>query len=92
MLFTLYVAGIVAALVVAVVLKRTALKARYHPLLLELPEYHWPSPRNLVIGLWERARIFLRRVGTIILALMIVLWFLSSYPAPPPGSTMPPIY
>jgi len=91
-LFTLYVAGVVAALVVALVLKRTALKASYHPLLLELPEYHWPSPRNLAIGLWERARIFLRRVGTIILALMIVLWFLSSYPAAPADATMPPIY
>ena len=91
-LFTLYVAGVVSALLVAVVLKRTALKASYHPLLLELPEYHWPNPRNLAIGLWERARIFLRRVGTIILAMMVLLWFLGSYPAPPPGATMPDIY
>jgi ferrous iron transport protein B len=91
-LFALYLAGVAAALLVAVVLKRTALKASYHPLLLELPEYHWPSPRNLVIGLWERARIFIRRVGTIILALMILLWFLGSYPAPPAGATMPDIY
>jgi len=91
-LFTLYVAGVVAALAVAVVLKRTALKTSYHPLLLELPEYHWPNPRNLAIGLWERARLFLRRVGTIILAMMVILWFLGSYPAPPPGATMPDIY
>jgi ferrous iron transport protein B len=83
---------VISALAVAAVLKRTTLKASYHPLLLELPEYHWPSPRNLAIGLWERARVFLRRVGTIILALMVVLWFLSSYPAPPPGADMPPIY
>jgi ferrous iron transport protein B len=74
------------------VLKRTALKASYHPLLLELPEYHWPNPRNLAIGLWERARIFIRRVGTIILAMMVLLWFLGSYPAPPPGAPMPDIY
>ena len=52
----------------------------YHPLLLELPEYHWPHLNNLLIGLWERTKIFLTRVGTIILALMILLWFLSSYP------------
>ena len=91
-LFTLYVAGVVSALAVAVVMKRTTLKASYHPLLLELPEYHWPNPRNLAIGLWERARIFLRRVGTIILAMMVILWFLGSYPAPPPGATMPDIY
>ncbi len=91
-LFSLYLAGVVAALLVAVVLKRTALKASYHPLLLELPEYHWPSARSLAIGLWERARIFIRRVGTIILSMMIVLWFLGSYPAAPAGSTMPAIY
>ncbi len=91
-LFTLYLAGVVAALLVAVVLKRTALKASYHPLLLELPEYHWPSFRNLAIGLWERARIFLRRVGGIILAMMVLLWFLGSYPAAPAGATMPTIY
>ncbi len=91
-LFSLYLAGVVAALVVAVVLKRTTLKASYHPLLLELPEYHWPSPRNLAIGLWERARIFLRRVGGIILAMMVLLWFLGSYPAAPAGADMPDIY
>jgi len=91
-LFSLYVAGVLSALLVAVVLKRTALKASYHPLLLELPEYHWPNPRNLAIGLWERARVFIRRVGTIILAMMVLLWFLGSYPAAPVGATMPDIY
>ena len=90
-LFTLYVAGIVAAMAVAYALKRTALRASYHPLLLELPEYKWPNVRNLALGLWERARTFIERVGTIILALMIVLWFLSSFPAPPPDATGPAI-
>jgi len=90
-LFTLYVAGIVAAMLVAYALKRTALRATYHPLLLELPEYKWPNLRNLILGLWERLKIFLQRVGTIILALMIVLWFLSSFPAPPEGATGPAI-
>jgi ferrous iron transport protein B len=90
-LFTLYLAGILAAMAVAFVLKRTALKTAYHPLLLELPEYHWPHLNNLAIGLWERAKVFLQRVGTIILALMIVLWFLSTYPAPPPGADAPAI-
>ena len=91
-LFALYFVGVISALLVAVVLKRTALKASYHPLLLELPEYHWPNPRNLAIGLWERARIFLRRVGGIILSMMVLLWFLGSYPAPPAGASMPAIY
>ncbi|NJD30910.1 MAG: ferrous iron transporter B [Gammaproteobacteria bacterium] len=90
-LFTLYVAGIVAAMAVAYALKRTALRSTYHPLLLELPEYKWPNLRNLLLGLWERAKIFLQRVGTIILALMIVLWFLSTFPAPPEGATGPAI-
>jgi len=90
-LFTLYVAGIVAAMAVAYALKRTALRSSYHPLLLELPEYKWPNLRNLLLGLWERAKVFLQRVGTIILALMIVLWFLSSFPAPPPDATGPAI-
>jgi ferrous iron transport protein B len=90
-LFTLYVAGIVSAMAVAYALKRTALRSTYHPLLLELPEYRWPDLRNLMLGLWERLKIFLQRVGTIILALMIVLWFLSSFPAPPDGATGPAI-
>jgi ferrous iron transport protein B len=90
-LFALYVAGIAGAMLVAVVLKRTALRTSYHPLLLELPEYHWPHLNNLLIGLWERTKIFVSRVGTIILALMILLWFLSSYPAPPAGASGPAI-
>ena len=90
-LFALYVAGIVSAMAVAYVLKRTAMRSSYHPLLLELPEYHWPHLNNLLIGLWERTKVFVQRVGTIILALMIVLWFLSSYPAPPAGAEGPAI-
>lgn len=90
-LFGLYFAGILAAMAVAWVLKRTYLRGAEHPLLLELPEYRWPNPRNLALGLWERARIFLERVGTIILSLMIVLWFLASYPSAPPGATGPAI-
>jgi len=84
-LFGLYVAGVVSAMAVAWVFKRVWIKSRYQPLMLELPPYRLPGLRNLVLGLWERARIFLARVGGIIFALMVVLWFLSSYPAPPPG-------
>ncbi len=90
-LFVLYVAGVVSAMAVAWVLKRRWLKSRYQPLMLELPPYRMPGLRNLAIGLLERARIFLRRVGGIIFSLMVVLWFLSSYPAPPDGATGPAI-
>ncbi len=58
---------------------------------MELPEYHWPNLRNLALGLWERTQIFLTRVGTIILALMVLMWFLSSYPQPPAGAEGPAI-
>ena len=90
-LFGLYVAGVVSALGVAWVLKRVWMKSRYQPLMLELPPYRVPGLRNLVLGLWERARIFMRRVGGIIFSLMVVLWFLSSYPSPPDGATGPAI-
>jgi len=90
-MFSLYVAGIVAALAVAWVMKHFAGVRQYSPLMLELPDYQWPHAGNLLLGLWERVKIFLSRVGGIILALMIVLWFLSTYPAPPDGATGPPI-
>jgi ferrous iron transport protein B len=88
-LFILYVAGIVSAMVVAWVLQRLGRRAgpQHHTLMMELPAYRWPNLRNLAIGLLERARIFINRVGTIILALMIVLWFLSTFPSPPEGAT-----
>jgi len=90
-LFALYVAGVASALIVAFALKRTVMRGEYRPLLLELPEYRLPHLSNLLLGLWERARIFLTRVGTIILTLMVVLWFLASFPAPPAGATGPAI-
>ena len=90
-LFGLYVAGVVSAMVVAWVFKRTWLKSGYQSLMLELPPYRWPSLEGLALGLVERARIFLRRVGGIIFSLMVVLWFLSSWPGPPAGATGPAI-
>jgi len=90
-LFGLYLAGVASALGVAFVLKHTMMRGEYRPLLLELPEYRWPQLSNLLLGLWERTRIFLTRVGTIILTLMVVLWFLASFPAPPQGATGPAI-
>jgi len=91
-LFVLYMAGIVAAMGVAWVLKRfTSSGRQVRPLMMELPSYHWPHVRNIGIGLWQRTEIFVKRVGTIILALTLLLWLLSSFPAPPPGATGAPI-
>ncbi len=90
-LFALYVAGIGSAMAVAWVLKRTWIKSNYQPLMLELPPYRLPNGPNLLLGLWQRASIFLSRVGTIIFALMVVLWFLATFPSPPDGATGPAI-
>ena len=90
-LFALYIVGVVSAMAVAFVLKRSGPGAGFQALMLELPAYHWPNLRGLAIGLWQRVEIFMSRVGTIILALMVILWALSSFPAPPPGATGPPI-
>jgi len=91
-LFCLYVAGVASAMLVAFLAKRTAGRGRPPLLMMELPDYHWPNLRSLAFGLWERAKIFLTRVGTIILSLMIILWFLSTFPAPPPDASGPAIY
>jgi ferrous iron transport protein B len=91
-LFGLYVAGILGALAVAWVLKRFTSSGRVvRPLMMELPSYHWPHPRSIAIGLWQRAVIFVKRVGGIIMVLTIALWFLASFPAPPEGATGAPI-
>ena len=90
-LFALYVFGIVSAMAVAWVMKRFRGGAVHSPLMMELPAYRWPNLRNLAVGLYERAWIFIQRVGTIILTLTIVLWFLSTFPAPPEGATGPAI-
>lgn len=87
-LFGLYVFGVVGAMAVALVLKHFTSDGRQvRPLMMELPSYHMPTVRNLMIGLWQRVEIFLRRVGSIILILSIGLWFLASFPGAPPGAT-----
>ena len=90
-LFGLYAAGVGSALLVTWLMKRWRRDRGEHALLLELPSYRVPQLRDLAIGLWERAAIFLKRVGGIILALTILLWFLLSFPAPPAGAAGPAI-
>ena len=86
-LFALYVAGIASALLISWMMKRWRRGDGERSLLLELPAYRLPNLRDLAIGLWERAHIFLRRVTTVILALTVILWFLSSFPGAPAGAT-----
>ena len=91
-LFTLYLAGIFGAMAVAWILKRfTSEQFKMNALMMELPSYHLPRLGNLAISLWQRAEIFLRRVGGIILVMTIGLWVLSSFPFPPEGAMGSPI-
>ncbi len=90
-LFGLYVLGIVSAMLVAWVAKRFGARNTRSMLIMELPPYRWPHLRDVLLGLYERAIIFLKRVGTIILTLTILLWFLSTYPGAPAGATEPAI-
>jgi len=94
-LFVLYVFGIVSALAVAYTMKwwrqRFGGDRVEHTLMLELPSYRLPNLRDLALGLWERAAIFIKRVGGIILSLTIILWALSSFPVPPLGAVGPAI-
>lgn len=91
-LLGLYVAGIIGAMAVAWILKRfTAAGRQVRPLMMELPSYHMPTVRNVAIGLWQRASIFIKRVGGIIMFLSVLLWFLASFPAAPEGATESPI-
>ncbi|NLC24393.1 MAG: ferrous iron transporter B, partial [Oxalobacter sp.] len=86
-LFGLYMSGILSAMIIALIIKLFIGKNQYQPLMMELPAYHWPNLTNLLLGLWERAKLFITRAGTIILALMVLLWFLSSFPGAPDHAT-----
>ncbi len=79
-LFALYLIGVVSAVTVAFILKRTAARGETQALIMELPTYKAPEAGYFLIGLWTRASAFLKRAGTIILATSIGLWFLAAYP------------
>lgn len=59
--------------------------------MMELPDYHWPCPKDVLIGLWQRVSIFVRNVGGIILSLTVILWFLSTFAQAPVGFNGSPI-
>ncbi|WP_338446452.1 ferrous iron transporter B [Pelagerythrobacter marensis] len=86
-LFALYVAGIFGAMVVALVLRRTVAQGSASGFIMELPRYQMPRLRDLGIGLWQRAWVFLRRAGTIIFMATIVLWVLLTFPKAEPGES-----
>ncbi|MFM5931544.1 MAG: ferrous iron transporter B [Novosphingobium sp.] len=79
-LFGLYAFGIVSALVLALVLRRSVTKGSASGFIMELPKYQMPRLKDLLIGLWQRSWIFLRRAGTIIFMVTVVLWLLLNFP------------
>ncbi|WP_166037048.1 ferrous iron transporter B, partial [Sphingosinicella sp. YJ22] len=86
-LFGLYFTGIVAALLAAAVIRRTVTRGTPQGFMLEMPKYQMPHVRDVMIGVWTRAMIFLKRAGTIILVSTIVLWGLLSFPQPKEGES-----
>lgn len=90
-LFLLYASGIAGALLAALVLRRSVTKGKSGGFLMEMPKYQWPRARDVLLGLWQRAMIFLKRAGTIIFASTVILWALLSFPKPPQGSDVSPV-
>src|SRR5205807_4792055 len=91
-MFGLYAAGIISALGVSFLIKflmwRDDAPA---PFMLELPDYKLPRPKSVAIGVYTRAKMFLHRAGTTIFSMMVLIWFLASFPQPPEGAAGPAI-
>jgi ferrous iron transport protein B len=79
-MLSMYLLGIVAALLMALLFKKTLLRGPAPLLIMELPPYKQPLMRIVLRHMWERSKLFLKRAGTVILAINILLWFLASYP------------
>jgi ferrous iron transport protein B len=87
-LFCLYIAGIFGAMAAAALIKRTVARGSGGGFLMELPRYRLPIWRDVAIGLWQRALVFLKRAGTVILLVTAAIWLLTSYPQVPEGSQL----
>src|SRR5579859_2444247 len=90
-MFGLYASGILSALGVSFIMRRLLWRGAVEPFLMELPAYKLPDPVNVLRSLYLRGKIFITRAGTIIFPMMILVWFLSSFPGAPAGATDPAI-
>jgi ferrous iron transport protein B len=90
-MFGLYAAGISSALIVAFIVRRLIWRSASEPFLIELPAYKMPDPKNVMRGVLLRGQIFLKRAGTIIASMMVLMWFLSTFPAAPANAALPAI-
>ena len=77
--YSMYVLGVIVAIVAVLFLRHTTLKGDAAPFIMELPQYHWPQFKSLMIHLWDKAKHFVKKAFTIILASTIVIWFLSNF-------------
>ncbi|MBN8810057.1 MULTISPECIES: ferrous iron transporter B [Sphingomonas] len=84
-LFGLYILGIAGAFCAALLLRRTVTKGATSGFMMEMPKYQLPRLRDIVLGLWQRAEIFLKRAGTTIAATVAILWLLATFPQAPAG-------
>ena len=82
MLWFIYIVGIVLALTLAMILRRTLLKGEEAPFVMELPPYRLPTLRGVVRKMIDRSRLYVRKAGTIILGISIIMWFITAYPKP----------
>ncbi|MCL5269352.1 MAG: ferrous iron transport protein B [bacterium] len=82
MFFLIYAIGVVLAIVMVKVLRVTVLAGESTPFVMELPPYRWPTARSVVADGWEKSVLYLRKAGTIVLAISILLWTATSYPVP----------
>ncbi|MCV0413515.1 MAG: ferrous iron transporter B [Brevundimonas sp.] len=90
-MFGLYAAGIVSALLVSLVIRKVFWRGAVEPFMMELPTYKIPDLKSVGFNLWLRAKIFLNRAGRIILPAVIILWVLATFPYPPENATLPAI-
>ncbi|MGE4304535.1 MAG: ferrous iron transporter B [Novosphingobium sp.] len=86
-LFALYISGIIGAFLVALVLRRSITQGEASGFIMELPKYQLPRLKDMAIGLWQRGWIFLRRAGTIIFTVTVVLWVMLNFPKAAPGES-----
>lgn len=79
-LFAIYLAGIVLAVIMAKVFRKFLFPGESEPFVMELPPYHMPTLKSVLLHMWERAVLYLKKAGTFILAASVIIWFLASYP------------
>lgn len=77
--FSLYLLGVFAAFIIGLLFKNTIFKKNEEPFIIELPEYKLPEPKSLLLHTWEKGKGFLRKAGTIIFSISILVWFLSNF-------------